>query len=114
MPKAGEYDLRVTILPRVLGAQQTSGEEAESWPGPGTDYFAKRDALSAGETIAQGVRQATGSMKLRIRGRAITVGAADRLEVTTTGEVYAITGVLRDKDDTVILCDRAHQQETGR
>jgi head-tail adaptor len=114
MAKAGEYDLRVTILPRVLAAKATSGEEVPSWPGPGNDYFAAREGLSAGETIAQGVAQATGSMKLRIRGRAIAVAAEDRLQKKATGELFNITGVWREKGETVILCERVHQQETGQ
>jgi hypothetical protein len=114
MPKAGEYDLRVTILPRVLGDQATTGAEPESWPEPGTDYFAARLALSAGETIAQGVREGTGSMKLSIRGRTIGVSAADRLVKKATGEVYAVTGVSRDKTDTVITCERVNPQATGQ
>lgn len=112
--RAGDYDLRVTILPRVLGTRLPNGEEPESWPGPGTDYFAARLSLSAGETIAQGVREGTGSMKLSIRGRAIAVNAFDRLEKKATGEVYAITGVWREKEDTVVLCERAHPQSTGQ
>lgn len=114
MPKAGEYDLRVTILPRVLAQPGANNEEAESWPGPGVDYFAARLALSAGETIAQGVREGVGSMKLSIRGRAITVAAYDRLKKKATGEEFAITGVFRTKEDTVLMCERAHPQTTGQ
>lgn len=112
--KAGEYDLRVTILARVLAAALPSGEEVESWPGPGADYFAARDTLTAGETIAQGVRQSEGGMKLRIRGRAIPVNAADRLKKKATGELYAITGVWREKEDTVLLCERVQQQAVAQ
>lgn len=114
MAKAGEYDLRVTILPRVLATQTANGEEPETWPGPGADYFAARDSLSAGEVITQGIRQATGAMKLRIKGRSITVSAADRLKKKVTGEVFAITGVWREKGETVLLCERVHQQPTGQ
>lgn len=114
MPRAGEYDLRVTIIPRVLGDKTASGEEPPSWPGPGNDYFAARVALSAGEAIAQGVAEGTGSMKLSIRGRAIPVNAYDRLKKKATGEVFAITGVWREKGDTVILCARVNPQATGQ
>lgn len=114
MAKAGEYDLRVTILPRVLAAQADNGEEAESWPGPGTDYFAARDQVSAGEDIAQGIRQATGGMRLRIRGRAIAVGAQDRLQKKATGELYEVVGVARERAETVLTCERVRDQETGQ
>lgn len=114
METAGKYDLRVTILPRVLAAAGANNEEPESWPGPGSDYFAARVALSAGETIAQGVREPTGSMKLSIRGRAIAVSAADHLKKTATGEEYSVTGVWREKADTLIMCERTHQRTTGQ
>lgn len=114
MARAGEYDLRVTIYARQLAPQGVNGEEVESWPGSGTDYFAARDALSAGETIAQGVREGTGSMKLRIRGRSIAVNAYDRLAKKATGEFYSVTGVWREKADTVLTCERVRPQATGQ
>lgn len=111
---AGEYDLRVTIMPRVVGDQKASGEQPDTWPGPGRDYFAKRDALNAGETITQGIRQATGAMKLRIKGRAIAVQAEDRLRKKATGEWFHITGVARESDDTVVFCERVNPQPVGQ
>lgn len=110
----GQYDLRVTILPRVLATALPNNEQPASWPGPGRDYFAARDALNAGETIAQGVNQALGSMKLRIKGRAIPVNAYDRLKKKVTGELFHIVGVIRESEDTVILCDRVNPQPTGQ
>lgn len=112
----GKYRLRVTILPRVLAPQGANGEEKESWPGPGADYAARQDALSAGETITQGIRQATGSKKLCLRGRSVTVSAVDRLAVKATGELFNITGLWRDydADETVLLVERAHEQPTGQ
>lgn len=109
MAKVGQYDLRVTVLARVLAAQSQNGEEVESWPEPGTDYFAARDTITAGEDIAQGIRQSTGGMRLRIRGRAITVSASDRLVKKATGEVYDIVGVAREKEDTVLIVERVTQ-----
>jgi head-tail adaptor len=114
MPVQGKYDLRVMILPRSLSAQGTNAEQVESWPATGAAYFAMRDGLSAGEIITQGIRQATGTMKLKIRGRHLSVSAADRVKVVATGEVYAITGLWREKDDTVLVCERAHQQTAGQ
>lgn len=109
MAKAGEFDLRVTILPRVLASQSANGEEVESWPGPGTDYFAARDAVTAGEDISQGIRQSTGGLRLRIKGRAITVSAADRVTKKATGEVFEVVGVAREKAETVLTCERVRQ-----
>lgn len=109
MATAGEFDLRVTILPRVLADQAANGEEAESWPGPGTDYFAARDSVTAGEDISQGIRQSTGGMKVRIRGRAIPVAATDRLVKKATGEVFEVVGVAREKAETVLTCERVRQ-----
>lgn len=114
MARAGEFDLRVTILTRQLAAQGDNGEEAESWPGPGTDYFAARDSVTAGEDIAQGIRQATGGLRLRIRGRAIPVAASDRLKKKATGEIYEVVGVAREKAETVLTCERVRDQETGQ
>lgn len=109
MAKSGEFDLRVTILARVLADQGANGEEVESWPEPGSDYFAARDAITAGEDISQGIRQSTGGMKLRIKGRAITVSASDRLVKKATGEVFEIVGVAREKAETVLTCERVRQ-----
>lgn len=114
MPRAGEYDLRITILSRVVGAKGANAEDVETWPGPGHDYFAARLALSAGETISQGVREGTGGMKLAIRGRAIAVTASDRVQKKATGELYAVTGVWREKEDTVLTCERVRPQSTGQ
>lgn len=111
----GLYKLRVTILPRVLSAQGPNGEEVESWPGPGASYFARPVALSAGETITQGIREPTGAAKYAIRGRAISVSAVDRLQ-KHTGELWSIVGVVRDEaeDETVLSCERVHAQATGQ
>ncbi len=114
---AGLYDLRIVVLTRELVDQADNGEEVETWPEPAAgenEYFAATDSLSAGETIAQGIRQSEGSMKLRIKGRSIPLSDADRIRKKVTGEVYAVRGMYRDKTDTVFMADRVHQQATGR
>lgn len=114
---AGKYDLRVTILVWSAGGQEANGEEPESWaePAAGTgQYFAARDSLSAGESIVQGIRQATGLMKVRIKGRAIPVAATDRLRVNATGEAFGIVSVSRDKTDTILDCERVTRQAVGQ
>lgn len=117
MARTGDYSLRVVILRRTLATQGANGEEAETWPEPtrpANEYFAARDNLTAGETITQGVKQSLGTMKLRIKGRAIAVSAADRLKKKFTGELFDITGVFREEADTVLMCERTHQQSTGQ
>lgn len=131
MPKSvrptGRFDLRIVILRRVLGAAGDNNEKAETWPDPDVtaeaaaaatagakEYFAARENMSAGETIAQGLREPLGTMKLRIKGRAIPVDTADRIRKKFTGEVFNVTGVMRESADTIILCERLHQQTTGQ
>lgn len=113
MRRTGRYDLRITILRRVQGEKGSNGAYAETWPDPdhGTgEYFAARDGLSAGEQIVQGIRNSTGAMKLRVKGRTIPVDARDRIRVKSTGEVFEVTGVYRDSTDTVINVDRMRGQ----
>lgn len=116
MAEQGKFSLRVTILPRVLAAKGANAEEPESWPGPGVDYFAARVNLNAGEVITQDIRQATGTIKLRIRGRAIAVSAEDRLQKKVSGELFHITGVVRDEaeDETILTCERVNPQTTAQ
>lgn len=113
MARTGDYRFRVEILRRAVGAKGDNGADAETWAG-GTEYSAARDALTAGETIAQGVRQSTGFMKLRIKGRTVPVSAADRLTWVETGELFEVTGVERDVYDTVISVERYQGQTTGQ
>lgn len=112
--RTGQYDLRVTILTRVLGTATGNNEQPESWPGPGKGYFAARDAITAGEDISQGIRQSTGGMKLRIKGRAIAVSAADRVQKKATGELFEVIGVAREEGETVLTLSRVRDQETGQ
>lgn len=100
---------------RVLGAKQDNGEDAQSWPETGAQgYFAARETLTAGEDIMQGINNATGSMKLRIKGRAIPVDAFDRLKVKHTGELFHVVGVFRDGAETVVSVERLRSQTVGQ
>lgn len=115
--KTGEFNLRVVILRRVVGAKQSNGEDLETWPDPtaGTnEYYAARETLTAGETIVQGIRNSTGMMKLRIKGRAISASALDRLKVKSTGETFEITGLTRDGAETVLTIERVRSQTVGQ
>mgnify|MGYP001606427434 CR=1 FL=1 len=112
---SGKYRFRVVVLVRSLAAPAANGEQVESWPDPGdgsNEYWAARDVLTASETIAQGVRQSSGHMKLRIKGRSIAVTAVDRLRMVATGEVFNVSSVAREVADTVITVERAAQQST--
>ena len=112
MPALGQYRYRIVILSRVLAAKNASGEEVESWPDPPSglnEYWAARDTQTAGETITQGLRQTTGSMKLRIKSpgtQGLPIYETDRLRLKTTGVVYAIAGVTREPGETVLDIER--------
>lgn len=115
--RSGDYNLRVIVIRRVLGEKQANGEDVEDWPEPAagaSEYYAAVDALSAGEIIAQGFRHSLGFMKIRIKGRSIPIDAADRVKKKVTGEIYTVTGVAREDVDTVISCERLHQQVAGQ
>jgi head-tail adaptor len=113
--RTGQFNLRVVILRRVLGAKQDNGEDLQTWPEEGArGYYAARETLTAGEDIMQGINNATGSMKLRIKGRHITVDAFDRLMVKHTGEMFHIAGVSRDGAETVLSVDRVRSQTVGQ
>lgn len=114
MARTGDYRFRVQILTAVKAAKGDNGEEELSWPDTGTAYSAARDALTAGETITQGLRQSTGAMKLRIKGRAIPVTTSDRLLMEETDEVFDVTGVEREVYDTVLSVERVAGQTTGQ
>lgn len=115
----GQYRWRIVVLARVLGTRTANAEQPETWPDPtaGTnEYQAARDAFNAGETIVQGIRQATGAMKLRVKGVRITVAIDDRVKIKTTGELYRVTGVSRDEEtyETILTLERVHEQTVGQ
>lgn len=113
--RTGQYNLRIVVLRRVLGAKQDSGEDLQTWPEEGArGYFAAREALTAGEDILQGINNATGSMRLRIKGRSIEVAAYDRVKVKHTGELFEIAGVSRDGAETVLSVERLRSQTVGQ
>lgn len=113
--KTGEFNLRIVHLPVVLTAQAVNGEVVPTWPDPPAtlrEYYAARDALSGGEQIVQGLNQSTGAEKWRIKGRAIPMSVSDRLKKKYTGELFNVTGVMRDTAETIINVERVHQQTT--
>lgn len=111
--KTGMFNLRVVILRYTRGAKQANGEYLETWPDPddGTnEYFAARMSLNAGETIVQGLRNSTGAMNLRIKGRSIAVDARDKVKVKSTGELFEVTACSRDSAETVLSVERVRSQ----
>ncbi len=119
MSKAGKFNLYVRLYPCVFEEKGANAEEAPTWPEPAAGvgfYFAAEDELSAGETIAQGVRQSTGAKKLRIRGSSITVAATDRLMVVESEELFEVTGVSRDiaAGETRLNVERAQRETVGQ
>lgn len=115
MPRSptSKYRLRIVVLPVARTRNEANNEDVEDWPERGgKPYFASRESLSGGEEIAQGLRQSTGGMSLRIRGRAIPISASDRVKIKATGELYSVTGVSRDDDETIVQIERVTGQET--
>jgi hypothetical protein len=113
----GKYKLRFLILPRVLGSAGSNNEREETWPDPpATDvrFFAARETMTGGETIVQGLRMSTGGMKIRARGRAISITDKDRIKNVATGELWNVTGMYRDEDSTVLTIERVTQQATAQ
>lgn len=111
--KSGAFNLRIVVLRRVQGAKRANGEYAETWPDPdfgSGEYFAARDNLTSGEQIVQGLRNSTGGMRLRIKGRNIPVSAHDRIRVKKTGEEYEVVGAHEDGIDTVLTVERKRGQ----
>jgi hypothetical protein len=53
-------------------------------------------------------------MRVRIRGRAIPVSAADRVVKVATGEAFDVVGVAREKGETVLTCERVRDQGAGQ
>lgn len=109
--KTGRFNLRVLVLRRSVGSRRANNEAVETWPEEGAlSYSAARVSMSAGETIVQGIRNSTGSMNLRIKGRAVPVDARDRVKVDATGEVFEVTGCYRDEAETVLTVERLRSQ----
>jgi head-tail adaptor len=109
----GEYRTRLLHQKRELEPQGANGEEAESFADL-LEYWAVRDQLSGGELITQGLAQNTGGMRLRIRGGSLPISAEDRLKNVVTDEVWRITGVAREDAETVLTCERQHQQTVAQ
>lgn len=114
--KTGDYRIRLQVLPQQLGTVATNNEGIPTWPNSGQPYSAAKDGLNAGEQLQAGIAASTGSMKLRIKGRAIPVRTVDRIKIVATGEIFNVTGVSRDYDtnDTILNVERVTQQSTGQ
>jgi hypothetical protein len=113
----GEFRWRFAVLPCVYVKNAANNEDAPTWPEPAggaREYQAARENFTAGETIAQSIRQSTGSMKFRVKGVRIPVNPADRIRLKTTGELFNVTGVARDEGlfETIITVERVAQQPT--
>lgn len=113
---SGRFRQRVVILREVRAPKGGNQEEIPSWPDPADpiQYPAAVESFSANEVIAQGQNHATGSKRLRIRGRSIAVTTADHVRDVATGEEFAVTGVARDDFDTILDVSRYVGQETSQ
>lgn len=127
----GRFDLRIVVLRRVQGTPLANNETPETWPDPDVEddaaavaaataagagpkaYYAARDRIGGNEIVAQAIRQSSGSMRLRIKGRAIPIEAVDRIRVVATGKVYQVTSEpLRESAETVIDVEIVIPRET--
>lgn len=105
----GRFRLRIVILTESRATKGANGEEVPSWPTPdaGTgEYYAAVEQFAANEVIAQGSNHATGSKRLRIKGRRVAVTTNDHVRDKVTGEEFAVTGVARDDYDTILDVSR--------
>lgn len=103
----GKQKRRLILCRQLLAAKDNTGEEPASWPEPevGTnEYWASLDQMTAGETIAAGIRQSTESMRLRL-DRRFPGRAVDRVRDKGTGTLYSITGVAPDDNEKVITIE---------
>lgn len=117
MVPSGQYRMRIVILTESRAAKGANGEEIPSWPDPeeGTgSHYAAVEQFAANEVIAQGQNHATGSKRLRIRGRFLPVTVRDRIRDKVSGEVFNVTGVVRDGGETVIDVSRVNSQEADQ
>ncbi len=116
MPQpSGQFRMRIVILRVVRAPKGGNGEEIPEWPDPPSgdnEYPAAVEQFAANEVVAQGVNHATGSKRLRIRGRRIAVTTDDHVRDKVTGEEFAVTGVARDDFDTILDVSRWIDQET--
>lgn len=104
----GRRRWRITLCRRQLASPSANGEEVESWPDPTqgeNDWWASLDGLTAGESIAQGIRQTTEAIRLRLP-RQFPGEAIDRVRNRATGLMYSITSVDREDIETVITIER--------
>jgi|GEM_PF-4949051 len=117
MPLAptGKFTKRIVILPVDRESQGDNGEEIGRWPeGSGVSYFAAVESFGANEVVGQGQSHATGTKRLRIRGRAIAVTTADKVQDKVTGELFHVTGVAREDHDTILDVSRVVGQEVNQ
>ena len=117
MVPAGRHRKRIVILTESRATKGANGEEIPSWPDPPSgegEHWAAVEQFAANEVIAQGQNHATGSKRLRLRGRRIAVTNLDHVRDKATGEEFAVTAVARDDHDTIIDVSRWIDQETDQ
>lgn len=113
----GRFRLRIVILTEVRAPKGLNSEEVPGWPDPPSgenEYYAAVESFGANEVVAQGTNHATGSKRLRIKGRRIAVTTNDHVRDKVTGEEFAVTGVARDDYDTILDVSRWIGQEAGQ
>lgn len=110
--KLGRYTLRLVHLARTLASADGVGQEVESWPEPEAGvgrYSAMQEGQSVGETIAQGLAQTSGSMRVRILGNNLGIAATDQVRFENTrytGLRFHVRGVELTDSETVLTLDK--------
>ena len=111
---SGRFTKRIVILTVSYAPKGANGEQIPGWPDPPSGdatYSAAVETFAANEVVGQGQNHATGSMRLRIRGRRIPVTTADMVRDKVTGEEFFVNGIARDEHDTIIDVSRVKGQE---
>lgn len=90
----------IEVLPRTLAAADAGGEEVASWPDPtpAQRHWARIESAGGSDSAAAPAGSGAG-LQIRFR-HLVTVAAVDRVRVRETGDVYGVTGVWRERDES--------------
>lgn len=104
----GAHRRRLILCRQVLASPDATREEVATWPDPAwgtSEFWASVDSLTAGETIAQGLRQTEESQRLRVC-RGFPGRAVDRVRDKRTGTLFDVRAVSHEDFDTAITLER--------
>lgn len=107
MPDIGECTVRLVRLARTLAAADTFGERVESWAADGKEWWAKREDVSAAESLQNGLKQSGLVTRFTVNGRLLPASLADvdKVQDKATGETFLILGVRLLRFETLVDCE---------